>query len=223
MKNIKIFGLAAGTVGSLILAGTAPAGFEGMFWEYNPGSMAGFDTYRIYATVSSGGELDAVFGDADSPLRIETHLGGGFYQNAFGGPTSVFINPALYPVFPSLVYDSWVTIGLEDQVGNALLDIGIDWVPFEGGGAIKTNNGSWFATPDNPQVHDPGNGRILIGQFTVTQGDWIVGTISMQGKDVNGVNWQARDVAFKAQGDFPAPGALALLGLAGLVGRRRRK
>ena len=77
---------------------------------------------------------------------------GTFYQNAFGQATVAGMNPAFFPIFPSLMYDSFVTIGLETSVGNAMLDIGIDFTGFEAGGAITTDNGSWFATPDDPQV-----------------------------------------------------------------------
>jgi uncharacterized protein (TIGR03382 family) len=129
------------------------------------------------------------------------------------------MNPAFFPIFPSLVYDSFVTIGLLTNVGNAMLDIGIDWTTFEAGGAITTSNGSWFATPDDNQVYEVG-GQVLIGQFTVADGDGVFGSINLQGKNADGSNWSAVGVEFNT---IPAPGALALLGLAGIVARRRRK
>ncbi|HIB01893.1 MAG TPA: hypothetical protein EYO31_08550, partial [Phycisphaerales bacterium] len=108
-------------------------------------------TMRVYADfTASTDQLNAVFGDSLSSLYIRST--NGFYQNPFGGPTSADINPALFPVFPSLAYDSWVTIGSEDQISNAMLDIGIDWTGFESGGDIETDNGTWFATPDDMQV-----------------------------------------------------------------------
>ena len=127
-----------------------------------------------------------------------------FYQNMFGNETSLGVNPALLAVFPNL---------------NT---IGIDFSGFEGGGGLTTDNGSWFVTPDDAQGAAVG-GEVIIGQFTVAGGsgvvadDFISATVSVQGTVggslYNGVGLNA----------IPAPGALALLGVAGLVSRRRRK
>ena len=133
------------------------------------------------------------------------------------------INPALYDAFPSLRIDSWVSIGLEDNVGNNMLDIGIDWDDFENnGGTISSDNGTWFATPDDPQVDAGADLRVLVGQFTMYGLDSSVsGVINLQGKQGDFETFQEYGVAFDFE--FPAPGALALLGIAGIASRRRRK
>jgi len=213
--NKLMFSISAAVVGSL-LAGTASADFTGISWDSSDSAYG--TTYLIYADVGADDQLNAVYGDDAIALSISA-VNGAFYQNAFGAAVSTGINPALLPVFPSLAYDSFVTIGLLDQVGNAMLNIGIDFAAFEAGGEITTDNGSWFATPDDAQVYAVG-GRVLIGQFTVDAGDGVQGTINLQGKNGAGVNWSATDVYFNT---VPAPGALALLGLAGLAARRRRK
>ena len=214
MNNIKLLGLTAG-VSTLIFAGNATADFNGISWTSS--SSAYGDTYLIYADVDAGSQLNAVYGDDNVALNIEGTSA--FYQNAFGGATVASMNPAFFPVFPSMVYDSFVTIGLVTNVGNAMLDIGVDFTNFEAGGAIWTDNGSWFATPDDSQVYEV-VGKVLIGQFTVADGEGVSGTINMQGKNADGSNWSAADVNFST---VPAPGALALLGLAGIAARRRRK
>ena len=57
------------------------------------GQPADLHTYRLYANfTASTDQLNAVFGDSQSDLYIRST--NGFYQNAFGGPTSQSINPA---------------------------------------------------------------------------------------------------------------------------------
>lgn len=206
--------------GSLI-ATSAMADYTGLSFE-GVDNGDGTWTAHIFANFDAAtDELDAVFGDAQNALSINTSSS--FYQNALGGNTSADINAALIPLFPSLALDSWVTIGLEDSTDNAMLNIGIDFADFEAGGGIATNNGSWFATPDDPQVLAGDDLRVLIGQFTMYGLDSNVsGVLNLQGKAGDFVTFQALDQAF----DFsmvPAPGALALLGLAGVASRRRRK
>ncbi len=217
---MKITTLSVFAVGSLI-ATTAMADYTGL--SYDPVDNGdGTWTARIFANFDAEtDELDAVFGDADNSLLITS--GGNFYQNDFGGATSADINPALYDAFPSLVNDSWVTIGLEDNVGNAMMNIGIDWSDFEdNGGDIATDNGTWFATPDDAQVLAGADLRVMVGQFTMYGlATHVSGVLNIQGKAGDFVTFQARDLVFDYA--FPAPGALALLGLAGVAGRRRRK
>ena len=215
MKKTTVF---AGSVGMLALAAAASASpYLGIVSEYvdNGGNIAG-DTYRLYVEVEAGARIDAVFGNAANELNIDVE-GGSFVQSAYGGPTSMDINEAFFPFFPSLEWDSFVTIGRLSNTDNALNNIGIDWTSFESGGALVTDNGSWFVTPNDAQGGEVG-GRVLIGQFTVTSGAALIGHVSLQGKDADGATWQATNVSW-----VPAPGALALLGVAGLAGRRRRR
>jgi uncharacterized protein (TIGR03382 family) len=211
--NKSVIGLMA--VGSLVLTGPALADLNGISWDTVDSGMGLGTTYQLYADVNAGDQVNAVYGDDAVALQINA-VNGTFYQNAFGGNTPP--SAALIAVFPSLAYDSFVSIGRLTDTDDGMLEIGIDWTNFEAGGPIFTDNGSWFATPDNAQVHEVG-GRVLIGQFTVA-GEGLEGTINIQGKDGALNNWNATDVYFNT---VPAPGALALLGLAGLVARRRRK
>jgi hypothetical protein len=214
MKN-SIF---VGTVATLALAAAASASpYLGMTLEAvdNQGLIEG-STYHLYVNVEDGARIDAVFGNSANTLTIGVD-NGGFVQSGFGGATSMDINAAFFPFFPELQWDSFVSIGLLDNGGNALNNVGIDWTDFENGGDLVTSNGSWFVTPDDAQGAEVG-GRVLIGQFTITEGGSLVGQVSLQGKDADGNTWQANGVSW-----VPAPGALALLGVAGLAGRRRRR
>ena len=198
---------------ALIAVGTttASADFIGFEIDQVENGMAGLTTYRVYAVIDAGGEVDAVYGDDANALSIQSSTS--FYQNAYGDYGTP--NAALFFVFPSLEFDSFVTIGLLDDATDAMMDIGIDWTDFESnGGAIYTDNGTWFATPDEDQVREV-NGRVLIAQFT-TDGE-LTGCFSLQGKNADLTNWNEVGVC------LPAPGAIALLGLAGVASRRRRK
>jgi hypothetical protein len=199
-------------VSSLFATGYASADFQGISIDTVEGGFGVGTSYRVYVDVEEGDQLDAIFGDSVDPLFIGSTTG--FYQNQFG--THKAPSAALFSFFPSLEYDSFVTIGVLTDAGNSMLDIGVNWTDFEGGADIETSNGSWFATPDDAQVFEI-DGRVLIGQFTTT-GD-ISGIINIQGKNADLTNWQYRGVEFNS---VPAPGALALLGLAGFAARRRR-
>ncbi len=208
------FALCTG-IGSLILAGTASGSYT--ISAETVADSAWGTTIQLYANMGAGERLDAVFGSADNAFYIGTT--GSFYHNAFGGNMSTNINPLLLGAFPSLAYDSWVTIGLSDMDGgNVLAQQGVDFSGFAN--QVFTDNGSWYVTPDDSQGDEIG-GRVLIGQFTLegggTIGDMDGSSVSLQGKLANGDNWTALDQW------VPAPGALALLGLAGLAGRRRRR
>ena len=225
--NVKQASVFAGTVAALAMAGTASAAFQGIASSV---ANVGADgtTYRIYAQMDMGDRLDAVAGNGSQGLALTSVTG--FYHNSNGGPTSKDINSNFFSFVPSLEWDSYVTVGALYADGspfgeNALNNVGIDWSTFEAGGDLETDNGTWFVTPDKAQGEaidhggDIGYG-VLIAQVTTSRRG---GTFSglLQGKDANGDTWQ---VSLNG-GEYsaPAPGALALLGLAGLAGRRRRR
>ncbi|MDP4586546.1 MAG: hypothetical protein NWS86_00060, partial [Flavobacteriales bacterium] len=69
-------------------------------------------TYRLYVTTESPTDfISACAGESINPLRIETTTT--FYQDFAGGISGGSINPLLYAFSPTLVYDSWITIGRE--------------------------------------------------------------------------------------------------------------
>ena len=76
--------------------------------------LTGYSTTHILCQmVNSDDFLSSVSGDATNPtyigyLRMRT-----FINAVLGGATPNGINSLLFPVYPDLAYDSWVTIGLE--------------------------------------------------------------------------------------------------------------
>jgi hypothetical protein len=199
------------TMGALLLSGIASADLQGISIDsFDSGFGIGL-THRVYVDVDSGDQVNAIFGASDFALDIHPETGS-FYQNMFG-----YYSPpdeALFDFFPSVAFDSFVTIGLLTDTDNAMMDFGIDWTDFEtNGGAIGSDDGAWFVTPDDAQAYEQG-GRVLIGQFT---GAMPEGHINILGKNADLSSWEYRNIA------IPAPGAIAVLGLAGfLIVRRRR-
>ena len=225
---MKLTSVFAGAVGGLVLASTASANLQSLSMDLvNAGSEG--NTYRLFANLDAGARIDAVYGNSVGTLSIGVDNGATMYQNSNGGPTSKEINSNFFPFVPSMEWDSYVSIGAYYQNGapfgeNNLNNIGIDWSSFESGGTLETDNGSWFVTPEDAQGNEL-NGQVFLGQFTVQGGlgsaDDLVGQINVQGKDADGNTFNAIGATWNTP--VPAPGALALLGLAGLASSRRRR
>lgn len=206
--------------GAVSLVAQAP--FNGMFIEevelpqsypdieaQTPGARA----YRVFACMSEPfWELQSVFGYDNSalvgpaafrPLNINPQGGARFFQHMFGGPTSLAINPAFVAAFPSMAYDSFVTIGLLTSTNNSLQVITSPFLPEFWYSDFETNGGglnfvdplgtSWnvivnrslpipmggYTTQNIPTADN----QILIGQFT-TNGVFT-GTLNFQFRRLN--------------------------------------
>ena len=207
MKVHSVLGI--GLAGSLIFGTGAIAEFQGLDYRVVATNAVAGDfnwTIEIYVVLNSDERLDAVAGDGMNDKRLASS--GTFYQNPFGGPTSDAINPLLFDSFPSLEYDSWVTVGAMDSTGypydnNALLNIGIDWTDFEeNGGDVYTDNGVWFVTPDDSQGTpllftnqncEEKYGVLVARVTTFDQTASVFMGALFQGKDNADNTWQATD------------------------------
>ncbi|MDG1160301.1 MAG: hypothetical protein P8N19_12475, partial [Flavobacteriales bacterium] len=140
--------------------------------------LNGMTTYRLYVTTESPTDfISACAGESVNPLRIETTTT--FYQDFAGGISGGTIDPLLYAFSPTLVYDSWITIGREsiDSPGASinLIEGDVSWQnPFEQDGQSiiieDLVGGAWFALniPGAPDVNAIAGDdlRVLVGQFT---------------------------------------------------------
>ncbi|MCH2132983.1 MAG: hypothetical protein MK116_04450 [Phycisphaerales bacterium] len=159
-------------------------------------------TFDVYAAVSEGSRIEAIAGNSVQPKMIaSTH---GFYQDAYGGPTSKEINPAFYPFAADLHLDSRVTIGALDMTGdpfdeNNLGVVGIDWEVFESGGDLSVGNGTWYVLADQEQgVAQPFVSQdcseqhgVRIARLTAMGLDSTVMVEALvQGRDEYGEPWQ---------------------------------
>ena len=201
----------AAVLGATAMASADFAGASFTEEVINPGEV----TYKIFLNYTN--PLDkqlAVSGNANfSALQLSA--------------SSSLIQKHLVPAVPAdvpgtlaLPGDSWVTIGAdggaETQFSPGFLEGQGDafGALISGDGFLQADNGGYFDS--NPSTSVEGT-SILIAQFTFAEGTtWTYTGTS----DYNAGGTDLANAAFSVS-NIPAPGALALLGLAGL-GRRRR-
>lgn len=189
-KNYVVFGF-------LFIHATISGQFKGFVTEQieNEGKVPG-RTWRIYAEmVQVGDQLFVVFGD--STHQIEINSSKPFYQSLAGGATSKDSNRKVAEADPKLTYDSWITIGAEDNYDNNINTLNLDLGPFESrGGAISSGKeGAWFCIPTDKQAYCGENKRILLMQLT-TAGH-ISGKLSLMGKTKDGTSYTKYDEKFE--------------------------
>jgi hypothetical protein len=160
-------------------SGSNPQDLEIIVEKVEQDVLQDFTTYRLYAQMVENFSVHAVYGTFDEPLVIETNTN--FYQNEFAGPSSQDLVPPLFPFFPEMEWDSYITIGFGDNSQNDLFYI-LDTNGFESGGSIITDNGGWFVIPTGTQGEDI-EGKVLLAQLTVPTGDEVWGTLNLQGSD----------------------------------------
>ena len=152
-------------------------------------SFGEYKTYRIYAVLKSNTDiLDAAFGLPESPIKIESTEP--FYQHPDGGALSRDIQRSLLIKDEQLKYDSWVTIGAEDNYLNTVTPLTAtkDSVlivrdyreAFEKGESLEVVDGAWFVVPTELQALPDKINRVLIMQLT-TKGT-ITGLINLHGR-----------------------------------------
>ncbi len=212
---------------ALIAGGPARGGFTGLEVVSKPNPF-GLLVCNVFAVFDRPGHdlFLSVSGSPNALLNIEV-IGGTFYQHAMGGDKAPTV--ALVEAFPSLAFDTFVTIGVKSvgpggQPEDSLV-LTPAWPGF-GPSALYTglDNFGWGVTPSNPQA-DPfnpnfhaGDGHVLIGQYSTADGIGIVGMFRMLVVS-NGVSSDLPVSFFHV----PCPGALPLLCAAAFTGRAARR
>jgi len=146
--------------------------------------LTGYSTTRLYVTMNNADDfMSSVSGDAVNPTYINTTTD--FYHAVLGGSTPNGINSVLFPVYPDLAYDSWVTIGLEGAPNAGAGEAAVSTVQsannpwatnFDLGGGIPGGNiaiddpigGAWYALNGDANGVAGDDLKVLIGQFTTT-------------------------------------------------------
>lgn len=157
---------------------------------------------------------------------MNTKNGSNFHQDPFG--TNTAPSKALIAIFPSLAFDTFITIGLKSDPGPPNPDTTSPDPDFVMG--LTRITGGWFHAVDAGQgnassypMNPDGTFWILIAQLTVDNkpGNGVFGSMIVSWQEAIGQGVQTPSGSFDNQ--VPSPGALALLGLAGLMGAHRRR
>ena len=207
--SISRFGIAAAIAVSGVMMTPAMGDLTGMSYEVVGENLidpvnGNCWTVRVYLDVDPGNQVNAVAGNSNVSKTISTS--DSFYQDASAGPTSLSCNSDFFGFVPDMEWDSYVTIGCLYANGfpfasNAMNQIGMDWDPFEAGGTLFADNGTWFATPGEEQCNSANHNStdgvkngVLIAQLTVLGGPGSTITFEglFQGREADGVTtWQS--------------------------------
>ena len=136
-------------------------------------------TYRVYAEFESPfDEVQAVYSigtNETGTVPLELGVTTSFYQDAsFGVDLGSSLFGALLASFPSLAYDSWLTIGSESNTDPTVSALGMSdaFDQFNSGQGFVLNGtvgSSWYVLPgSNPLALAGEDGKVLLGQFTAT-------------------------------------------------------
>lgn len=243
MKVKHITSLAA-LAGASMFVGTAQAGFVGLeaveiFASITPGSISGspassgLRTFRIFAVYTGlgvnpdGDANQLVFVGADPENPSGTLIIPAVFEHGAGG---VDYAPALAGSMPFIPggyeWDSYASIGMNpDGTGVNPFAPTPDFGGVVGGladwsGGVNDNNSGWF-------TEGPAAQGLAVASPTSTGFGVYIAQLSFVGGDITGDFTAATQdgvgVVSVNTAVIPTPGALALLGLAGLAGVRRRR
>lgn len=176
----------------------------------------GHTTYRLYIDmVNPEDKLSSIYGGVGEPLIVSTT--DGFYNDPLGGTSASSINPALFSFFPSILADSWFTIGIESQPSGdeAAISVVEGNIPlsahFNASDALSgmdfliddETGVAWYALSDASNGLPNENMQTLFMQLTIPTGGEICATVNAQifGMGV-GVNEILASVTFCGVGTF---------------------
>lgn len=145
-------------------------------------------TYRLYVELEENWELQFVFGTSVNPAFANANQS--FYHHPSGAGSTLYINQAMVGIEPALAFDSWLTIGLENNIGNTMIELPDQTIfdEWEAGADLQLvdffGEGLFIPTfGQSPQNSPDANGRILLGQFTV--GAPLDGCFNLQFRKLN--------------------------------------
>ena len=149
---------------------------------HTTGDLDGMTTWRMYLHLLHEDDfLSACTGMDINPFILESTSTPAWYQHPEGSePFATGINSAFFTTFPNLEYDSWLTIGVEDNSVDmdilALTDPIYDaFTAFEAGENVYSDTpvgNGWVTLYPGLGANSPGFAgedlRVLIGQITTS-------------------------------------------------------
>ncbi len=217
-------------MGSLLVAGKASADLIDVSIEASPFQHPDGDVWDTWRVVAHFDNLEDQIAAVVGPLFFFTGGGDMYNQEAFPNlPPNDFPSAAI----GGELFDSYVTIGATDFPHNVQFtpDFLGDWggepppISVIKGSSFSESDGAWFFI-GGPTLVAPWDGNVVVAQFTVLQGvgfhlEGNIGWVDAPPPGLGGGGEILID-PFVVD-NIPAPGALALFGLAGLAGTRRRR
>jgi hypothetical protein len=159
--------------------------------------------YRLYARVTNpAASVLGVYGNASFPMLLSAS--GGFWQSPFGSDLASDVPCASSSALPSYKYDSWFTVGLACEDGNAAQNVGLDLAGFNAGGVVNDNDGLVFVGPGSPQAISGPAKRVLLAQLTTTQPVFVSGRVNVVGRSSQGSGEASSWIALGQQIPMPA-------------------
>jgi hypothetical protein len=159
--------------------------------------------YRLYARVTNpAASVLGVYGNASFPMLLSAS--GGFWQSPFGSDLASDVPCASSSALPSFKYDSWFTVGLACEDGNAAQNVGLDLAGFNAGGVVNDNDGLVFVGPGSPQAIAGSAKRVLLAQLTTTQPVFVSGRVNVVGRSSQGSGEASSWIALGQQIPMPA-------------------
>jgi hypothetical protein len=191
MKNIFLM-----TAALLMGFGASANNVELVVEAVDNGGQVPGNTYRVYAVLPSAQHsLHAIFAAEEHVLNVATT--GSFFQHQYGSHSSLDVNEAIVGLEPTLAFDSWVTVGAENNENNNLWTIGVDYSEFLNGNELTVTDGAWFVVPTDVQAAAAVGNKVLLMQLTT---DGIAsGILNLQGRDGEGDIWREHDLTFSSE------------------------
>ena len=153
-------------------------------------SAVGYTTYHLHASLhETAANLYSIEGTQGDRMELPAafQVATPFGTN-IGGISTLTASMA-----PSAQYDSWLTVGIDDDCGTGVLSsLGINFDSWSESSALIVDDGAvyWLSPSAAP------GGDVLVAQLTVPSDSSGTVKMGMQGRATGGGDWNVPDVSF---------------------------